>query len=256
MIGDFFYAFIFEPLYNALIFLVSTVPYADVGIAVITLTIIVKFLLFPLSLKAVKTQLSMRLLEPKINQIKEKYKSNREEQAKKMMELYRTEGVNPFSSIATLLIQLPIIFGLYWILVKGGLPDINFDFLYAITPVPETLNMRFLWVEDISEGSIILALLSGVTQFFQIKLAMPEIKKRGANPSMKDDLARSFQLQMRYVMPVIVVGVAYVISAAIALYWTTSNLFAIGQELYMRRRLKGLRDSAYPASAKAVSESP
>jgi membrane protein insertase Oxa1/YidC/SpoIIIJ len=61
--------------------------------------------------------------------------------------------------------------------------------------------------------------------------------------SLKEDLARSFHIQMRYVMPIIVFGIAYAISAAVALYWTTSNLFAIGQEIYVRRKIKNRNES-------------
>lgn len=237
MFVSLFYALIFNPLYNALVFLVSIVPFADVGLAVIVLTVIVKLTLFPLSLKAVKTQIVIRSIEPQLTKIRETYK-DKAEQARKTMELYKEQGINPFSSIALIFIQLPIIFGLYWVFVKGGFPEVNPDILYPFTPIPEMFNMQFLWISDISGRDIILALLAGITQYFQIKLTLPPLKERAKNPSLKDDLARSFHLQMRYVMPVIVVIIAYVISAAIAIYWTTSNLFAIGQELYVRKRIR------------------
>ena len=244
MLGSLFHFLIFDPLYNALVFLVSVVPFADVGLAVIVLTIFVKLVLFPLSLKAVRTQIVVRAIEPQLNEIKEKYKNDKPEQARKTMELYRAEGINPFSSILLIFIQLPIIFGLYWVVVQGGLPQLDESVLYSFTPIPEMFNMEFLWVSDIAGKSIILALLAGITQYFQIKLTLPPLKDRGKNPSLKDDLARSFHLQMRYVMPIIVVVVAYVISAAIAIYWTTSNLFAIGQEFYVRKRIRTRTDSA------------
>lgn len=243
MLGDLFYSAIFNPLYNALVFLVSVVPYADVGIALIILTIIVKIILLPLSIKATKTQLSLRILEPELNALKEKYKNNREEFARRMLELYRAHGINPFSSVLLLFIQLPIIFGLYWVFARGGLPELNTDLLYAFTPIPETFNMQFLWIDNIAEASAVFALLAGITQFFQIRFTLPPLQARGKEPSLKDDLMRSFHLQMRYVLPVIVVIVAYVISSAIALYWTTSNLFAIAQELLIRRRIQARFDA-------------
>jgi len=238
MLSSFFHTFIYDPLYNALVFLVTLVPFADVGLAVIVLTIIVKLILFPLSIKAVKTQLAIRAMESELSALKEKYKNNREEHARQTMTLYKKHGVNPFSSVLLLLIQLPIILGLYWVFARGGLPVINPDVLYSFTPIPDVFNMRFFWVNDIAGRSIVLALLAGITQYFQIKLTLPPMKKRGKTPSLKEDLAHSFHLQMRYVMPLVVIGIAYVISAAIALYWTTSNLFAIGQELYVRRKIK------------------
>ena len=236
--ASFFHTIIFEPLYNGLVFLIHITPFADVGIAVIVFTCIVKLLLFPLSKKAVKTQMAMKAIEPETEKIKNQFKNNREELARQTMALYKKHQVNPFSSFAVILIQIPIILGLYYVFFKGGLPTINTDWLYSFVAAPDKVNMIFLGLLDISKKSIFLALLAGVSQFFQAKLAMPPIKPRGAEPDFKADLARSMGLQMRYIFPIVVVFIAYSISGAIALYWTTSNIFAIGQELIIRRQLK------------------
>ncbi|KKT75269.1 MAG: Preprotein translocase subunit YidC [Parcubacteria group bacterium GW2011_GWB1_44_7] len=236
--ASFFHTIIFEPLYNGLVFLIHITPFADVGIAVIIFTCIVKLLLFPLSKKAVKTQMAMKAIEPETEKIKNQFKNNREELARQTMALYKKHQVNPFSSFAVILIQIPIILGLYYVFFKGGLPTINTDWLYSFVAAPDKVNMIFLGLLDISKKSIFLALLAGVSQFFQAKLAMPPIKPRGAEPDFKADLARSMGLQMRYIFPIVVVFIAYSISGAIALYWTTSNIFAIGQELIIRRQLK------------------
>lgn len=239
MVG-FFNAFIYEPLYNGLIFLVTVVPFFDVGLAVILLTCIVKLALFPLSKKSVQTQMAMKAIEPDLAKIKEKFKNSKEEQARETLKLYRQYGVNPFSSFLVILIQIPIIFGLYYVFFKGGLPTIDTSILYSFTPIPSSVNMNFLGLTDISQKSLILAFLAGITQFFQARYSMPPIKPREADakPSFQEDLARSMSVQMRYVFPVIVFFIAYSISGAIALYWATSNLFAIGQELVMRKKFK------------------
>ena len=98
--------------------------------------------------------------------------------------------------------------------------------------------MNFLGFIDVSKKSIMFAVLAGATQFFQIKYSLPPMKERTGKASLKEDLARSFHIQMRYVMPIIVFSIAYAISAAVAIYWTTSNLFAIGQEIYVRKKIK------------------
>ena len=236
--ASFFHTIIFVPLYNGLVFLIDITPFADVGIAVIVFTCIVKLSMFPLSKKAVKTQMAMKAIEPETEKIKNQFKNNREELARQTMALYKKHQVNPFSSFAVILIQIPIILGLYYVFFKGGLPTINTDWLYSFVAAPDKVNMLFLGLLDISKKSILLALLAGVTQFFQAKLAMPPIKPRGDKPDFKADLARSMGLQMRYIFPVVVVFIAYSISGAIALYWTTSNIFAIGQELIIRKQLK------------------
>lgn len=238
MISDFFGAVIYDPLYNGLIFLINTIPYADVGIAVILLTIATKLILFPLSIKAVRTQMLVKEIEEPLKKIKEEFKDDREKQAKETMALYKEKGINPFSSFLTLFIQLPIIFALYWIFFKGGLPEINVDILYSFISIPEIVNMNFLGIVDMGGKNMLLALGAGVTQFFQAKLSLPPMKPRSEGSSMKDDFARSFHIQMRYILPIIIVFIAYAISAAVALYWVTSNIFAIGQELYVRKNIK------------------
>lgn len=232
-----FHEIIYLPLYNALVGLVDVVPGADVGIAVILLTILVKVILFPLSLKASRTQVAMRELEQPLRDIKEKYKDSPEEQAKQTLALYREKGVNPFASIGLLLLQLPVIFGLYFVFYKGGLPAIDVSALYSFIPVPETVSMMFLGIIDMAGRSLPLAILAGVTQFIQARHSMPEAPKPRdpSKPTFGEDFARSMHLQMRYVLPVIVGSVAYFATAAVALYWVTSNIAGIIQELYVKR---------------------
>ncbi|MAJ97500.1 hypothetical protein CL644_01255 [bacterium] len=244
MIINIFNTFIFTPLYNGLVFLIDIVPYADVGAAVIILTVIVKIFLFPLAHKVAHMQVKMKELAPKLEELKEKYKEDKQKQTLKIMALYREHDVRPFLSILVVFIQLPIILGLYWVFFKGGLPDIQLDLLYSFVPNPTAINMNFLGLIDMGGRSIILALLAGGTQFIHSYYALPKPKPRGENPSLKEDLAHSFHLQMKYVMPIIVVVISYTISAAIALYWLTSNLFAIGQELIVRRRLEHNKEAS------------
>lgn len=234
----------FDPVYNSLVFFIDTVPYGDVGIAIILTVVLVKLVLLPLSLKAARTQFAMQEIEPKIKELKEKYKDKREEQALKMMELYKNAGVNPFSSIILLFVQIPIVIALYLSVSRGGgvpLPDINIDLLYSFIPKPETANMIFLGFIDITAKSLPLALLAGVTQFIHSHLSLPKPKPRDPNakPDFKDDLSRSMHIQMRYMMPILITVVAYTVSAAIALYFFVSNIMAIGQEYVVRH--KGLK---------------
>jgi YidC/Oxa1 family membrane protein insertase len=232
----FFSTVFYQPLYNALIFLISVVPGFNVGAAIILLTIMVRTALLPLSHKSVVSQAKMRAIAPHVEKVKEKYKDNKQEQAKQIMGLYKEHGVNPFSGCLLLIIQLPIIFALYFVFFKG-LPNLDADILYSFVTHPDTINMLFLGIL-LSKKSILLAGIAAVTQYYQIKLSIPAMAtpEAGAKPSFKDDFARSFNLQMRYVLPIIVFGVSYTISAAIALYWATSNLFSIAHELYVKSK--------------------
>lgn len=239
MFSTIWHTFIYDPIYNILVGLIDVIPGGDVGLAVIGATIVVKLILFPLSLSAVRTQMILRKVQPKIKEIQEKIK-DREEKARKLLALYKEYGINPFASLLVFILQIPVVITLYLVFVREPFPTINVDLLYAFIPVPEQVSMMFLNVINMETRSIILAALAGITQFFQVRYALPPLpeKKEGASASMKDDLMRSMHVQMKYVLPIVMAGVAYFISAVVALYFVTSNLFAIGQELYMRKTVK------------------
>lgn len=238
MISNLFHNFIYIPLYNGLIALLDIGSWVDVGIAIIVLTVIVKAALFRLSIKAARTQRIMKELEEPMKEIREKYKDDREKQGRKMLELYRKYKVNPFSSFLVIFIQLPVIFGLYWVFAKGGLPNVDTSLLYSFVPIPENINMHFLGVIDMASKNMPLAILAGISQHLQFRFAMPKPKPKKENPTFQEDLARSMQMQMKYIMPFFIMFVAYVASAGVALYWITSNIFAIGQEIFVKKHIE------------------
>ena len=132
-------------------------------------------------------------------------------------------------------VKLQIIFALYWVFFKGI--ELNPNLLYSFVIFPDYINTLFLGIIDMHGKSISLALIAGVTQFYQIKLSMPPIQQEssGTERSFKDELAKSMSVQMRYIMPIMIAFIAYTISSAVALYWVTSNCFSIGHELFVRR---------------------
>jgi YidC/Oxa1 family membrane protein insertase len=240
MFSTIWHTLFFDPVYNGLIFFLDHVPAGDVGIAIILTTIVVKAILLPLSIKAVKTQKVMREIDPKIKDIKKDI-SDPQEQAKAIMALYKDSGINPFASILLMFIQIPIIIALYLSVSQGGgvpLPGINVDLLYSFVPEPETITMLFLGVLDIAQKSLPLAILAGIAQFIHGHLSFPKLPPHDPNaaPSMKDDFGRNMQLQMKYVMPALIAVVAYSTSAAIALYFVISSLTAILQELALKNQ--------------------
>ena len=163
----------YQPLYNAFVFLINVAPGANVGIAIIFLTIAVRIALLPLSHKSVVSQAKMRTIAPHVDKVKEQYKDNKQEQARKIMELYKEHGVNPFSGCLLLLLQLPIIFALYFVFFKG-LPDLKTDILYSFVVHPGTISMVFLGIV-LSSKSMVLAVVAAVTQYYQIKLSVPPL---------------------------------------------------------------------------------
>ncbi len=240
MFSYIWHTFFFDPVYNGLVFFIDLVPGGDIGVAIILTTILIKVILLPLSIKAAKTQKIMREIEPQLREIKEKHKDNREEQAQAMLAVYRDAGMNPFSAIFVIILQIPLVIALY-LAVYGyagyALPEINLERLYGFITAPAEVTMQFLGLIDMAGRSALLAALAGITMYIQMQFVMPALPPRDpdAAPNFQDDFKRNLQLQMRYVMPVLITVIAYVISAAIALYFVVSNVVAILQEFYIRR---------------------
>ena len=237
MIGAVFNTLVYNPIYNGLVYFVGILPNHDVGIAVIIVTIIVRIVLYPLSRSAIKTQMKMKEVTPEVEELKKKLKDKPEEQSKAIFALYRERGVKPFSGFLLILIQLPILLGLYWVFALGGLPEIHAAILYPFVTAPNAVNMEFLGIINMSSPSLVLSVLAVVAQFIYTRLSMgPRGEKTATEASFSNDMARSFDLQARYMLPLMVGVIAYFIAAAAPLYWITGNLFMIAQELMTGRR--------------------
>jgi len=244
MLTSIFQEFLYRPLFNLLVFLYETVSFYDLGIAIILLTIIIRVALFPLSQKAIKSQKELFKIQPKIKEIQEKFKDNKEEQVKRTMALYKEKGVNPFSGCLPILVQLPILIALYWVFM-AGFDNSNLSNLYSFMKNPGDINYMFLnWI-DISEKNVYIALIAGFFQFFQSKMMLDQQKKNRKSfkenkPAKKDsqknpmdDISISISKQMTYIMPVITVIIASSLQAGLALYWATTTLFSVLQQWYV-----------------------
>ncbi len=242
---SFFHTTLYVPIYNLLVLFVDKVPGGDIGLAVVLVTIIVRLIIMPLSFAAQKTARAMKEIEPEMKEIREKLKENKEEQAKAMMALYKERGVNPFASILTILIQLPIVITLYWVFQNKTLLSVDPSLLYSFVPVPTLVSPLFLGILTITGTSLILAGLTAVTQLLLALYAIPPAPKSSEDKSMQADIARAMTLQMRYVFPIIMGFIAYA-SGAIAIYFITSNLFGIVQEYFVRRSMNTKKPTTDP----------
>lgn len=241
MIGNIFHIIFYQPLYNALVFLVGVVPWHDVGIAVILLTLAVRAILFPLSHRSIITQRKMREIEPEVKKTKEQFKKDRQEQTKRVMALYKAHGISPSSGFLMLLIQLPILIALYK-LFSSGIGFKSAD-LYSFVKMPEIIRMEFFGLIEVSKSNMFLAALAGLTQFLQMQLSVPKIKDLGPGPvSFQDQLARTMNIQARYIMPGVIFFIALKFSSGIALYWTAMNIFAIVHEAIVAYRAKKIQN--------------
>lgn len=251
---ELFYTYLYEPLFNALIYIYNVVPYHDIGLAIIIITILIKIILFWPSLSALRSQKALQDTQPALEAIKKKYKGDKEEMGKQLMKFYKDNKVNPFSSCLPLLIQLPILITLYRVFFTGLAVDAEtgilaadqlehlYGFLrdiYTTTP----LNTMFLGFVDMAKShNIYLAVLAGLAQFFQTKTLQakkPAVKTKG---SKDEGMAAMMNKQMLYFMPIITVVFGYQFPAGVTLYWLTNTLFSLGQQLYFFNYKKKLTD--------------
>lgn len=236
MISAFFHTFFYNPIYNALVALVAIVPGSDVGVAIILLTIAIRLLLLPFSLKAARTQRAMKILEPKIKALKEIHKGNKEQEAVETLALYKEAQVNPFASILIAFIQIPILLALYWVFTYEPFPAINLARLYTLTPVPHTASLEFLGLISVAGKSLFLAVLAGLTQLLQAHMALQGTMKP-AEGGKQGDFQKIIGMQLKYVFPFLIGAISYSTSGAVALYFIATNLAGAAQEWHVRRTI-------------------
>lgn len=235
MISHLFNTAFYNPIYNTLVALTAIVPGSDAGIAVVLVTVIIKLILLPFSISSARAQRAMKALEPKIKELKEKHKGNKEKEALETLALYREARVNPFTSIVTVFIQIPILLALYWVFSAESFSAVNAARLYAFTPTPRAVSLEFLNLVSVAGKSITLAVLAGATQLFQAHLALAGTMKPSDTGGAQGDFQKIMGMQMKYVFPFLIGIISYTTSGAVALYFITTNLAGALQEWHIRR---------------------
>lgn len=225
-----FHQILYYPLLNALIFLYNSLPGRDFGIAIIALTLLIRFILYPLNQKFIRSQKTISALQPKIKELQAKYKNDKQQQAQELLALYRAHKINPLSGFLAIIVQIPILIALFRLL-RSGFDASVLDNLYSFVSRPEIIKQSFLGLIDLSKGSGLLAILAGGFQFIQAKMLQP--KTTGQSKSIGAMMGK----QMTYTMPLLIVFIAWRLPAGIALYWAVNTIFAIGQQYFSNRKL-------------------
>lgn len=229
---DVFNSILYQPLFNALIWLYQFLPVHDFGLAVIVLTVLIRFLLYPVMIQSIKSQKQMQEIQPRLQEIREKYKHDKEKQSRAMMEFYQKEKINPFSGCFSMLIQFPILIALFLVFkaFQGGLDLTELGTLYSFVPSPGNIaEPMFFGLINLATPNLVLAFLAGLTQFFQTKMLTPKTKKSPAKDQM-GQFSQMMQKQMLYLFPAFMVLILIRLPAAIGLYWIITALFSIGQQ--------------------------
>ncbi len=246
----------YQPLFNILIWLYNIIPGHDVGLAIIVLTIIIRGVLFPLYYQSIRSQKALQDIQPKIDELKKKYKDDKEKMAQELMILYKSEKVNPFSSCLPLLIQLPFLIAVYQVF-RHGLNSENFELLYPFVSNPGQINPISLGFINLAAPSIILAFLAGVAQFWQAKMMVtrkpPLLKGQEIQGSGDEKMMAMMNKQMVYFMPIFTVIIGISLPAGLTLYWFITTLLMALQQLWMFKR-KEKQDSQSQAGENRVIE--
>lgn len=225
----------YTPIYNALVYIIGHIPNGDVGVAIVVLTVLINLVLAPLKLGASRTQRVMKSIQSEQDRIKKEFKDPKE-QMREMSALYKKHNINPLSSFLAVLIQIPVVIGLYQVFVYGF--PIDPAYLYSFVSNPASVSTTFLGLIDLTQKSIPLAVIAGALQF-ALAYLMPA-PAESDEPSFSNDFAKSMHFQSKYFLPILITFVAYTISSVVALYLIVSNASSICVELYPKvKRLIG-----------------
>jgi len=230
---------LYYPLFNLMVFFYNVVPGQDIGIAIILLTLFVRIILYPINNKSIKSQKRLQEIQPEMKKLQNKYKENKQEQAKKLMELYQKHKVNPLSGCLPLLLQFPILIALYHVFING-FKDESLNILYPFIYNPGHIDAISLGIINLSETNIYLAVIAATLQYFQSKMLMggktkekeedEKEKKEKTAEEKTQDFAQSMTKNMIYIMPVLTFVFAMSFPSGLALYWAVTTLFAIAQQ--------------------------
>lgn len=235
--GSLFNEILYKPLYNALVFLYQYITLEDLGLAIILLTILIRFILYPLFYKSIKNQAVLQKIQPEIQKIQHTHKENREKQAQELMALYRQHKVSPFSSFLMILVQLPVLIALYRLFLQGFAPE-TFQNLYSFMPAPEHVNSSLLGIIDLSGKNMIIVVLAVITQYFQGKLSLPKLEK-GQEVAPAAKIGR----QMVFIGPILTFVILRTMPSAIGLYWLVTSVFSIIQQIIINKKVYGASPS-------------
>lgn len=279
-----FTTLIVQPIFNLLVLIYAVLPGHNFGLAIILFTILIRLLMWPLVKKQLHQVKIMRKIQPDIKRIKQQTKGNKRQEQLLVMELYKEKGINPFGSIGVLLLQLPILIGLY-----SGLnkvihdPHAIVDFAYPVLqhlPWMEHLaknigdfDITLFHVVDLTKSALgehgvywpamIIVLGSAVVQFYSSKQLTPTTKdSRSLRTILKEagqgkqadqsEVSEAVGRSTRYLLPAMIFLFTVNIASALALYWLVSGLVALlQQQAALREDVEELEAGvSAPAAAK------
>lgn len=211
----------------------------DYGYSLIIFTILTKVLLLPINIKQTESTKRMNEINPKMKEIQEKYKNDKEKMNQKLIELYKEHNYNPASGCLPALIQMPILFALFYVIREPV------KYVFLDPQVFEGISKNFWWLIDLGKpemsatlikvagfGVPILSLLSALTTYYQMKMINP---KKANKEKGKPDQSQQTQSMMTNIMPIMFGWITLNVPSGLALYWVVGNIFTIFQQYFMMK---------------------
>ncbi len=215
----------------------------DFGLAIIVLTLVIKLILFPLTLKQLKSMKATQALQPQMAEIRKKYAKDQLAQSRAMQDLYKEYGISPLAgSCLPLLVQMPVLFGLFYALsavlrsakTVGDVNKLLYPFIPAFTHFP---NINLTWFTFINHAwqislgapdpTHILPILAAIATFVQVRMSQPKTMSNAT-----DAMSQQMKI-MQFISPVMVLFFGWNYAAGLALYWTVSSIFAMFQQYFV-----------------------
>lgn len=235
-----FNTLIVYPLLNLLLFVYAILPYHDLGLAVIIVTVLVRLLLWPLANKQLHSQRAMQALAPEIAKLRKKAGGDKQKESQMLMELYKEKGISPFASLTPVLVQMPLLIAFYYALrhaIKAGdiakyvyEPIRNMAAVKLILANPAAYQPMLFGFIDISKPNFVIAVLAAVAQYIQTRQIMPK------KPAEKGDSAAQMAQMSVLIFPFMTFLFAMSLPSALGLYWFTASLVAIFQQWLILRK--------------------
>jgi len=223
----------YQPLFNLLVLVYDWV-WHDMGLAIIVITIILKLVLYPLSKKSLVSQRALQQIQPKMAELKEKYKGQKDVLAREMMALYQKEKVSPLSSCLPVLVQLPFLIALYQVFRNSIKPE-SMYMLYSFIPNPGELSNSLFGFWNLGTtgwANWPIALLTGAAQYWQAKMLVTKKPTITAPASRDESITATVNKQMLYIMPIMTIFFGIQLPGGLVLYWLANTLLTILQQYF------------------------
>ncbi len=227
-----------SPILNGLIFIASFMPGHNLGFSIILLTIIIKLILLLPNQHALEGQKKLTNLQPKLDAIKKQYANDPKRQQEETMALWKKEKINPLQSCLPMLIQFPILIGLFFVIRDGGVLELSRHLIYpAYAHLDWSFGTTFLGMDLTKPNIFIMPPLLVILQFIQMKMTFARKKKDVVDVGPKSRLpAFNQQTMMLYGLPIMIGMFAFRFQAAVSLYWGISTVFGIAQQSWVNRK--------------------